>query len=241
MAKKNFYAVVKGKTPGIYRTWSECEAQVKGCANEYKGFATYDEAVFFMQENGAVSAVQDSAPVLDEPVLDQPVAISTASTIPIVGALHPLLSTLGGGTTAPATGSLEIEKVSGGNSIKKKVQQKSTLIECTAFLREVDGTKESTDPWECKPNTQMIARVSLVGHGNLSFYTSTGTLLIQGRDAEEIRRRFVAWRFDRLRLIEEVLKEEERMQLLMIPSAPPFDDYADRFSYACAHLPTHQR
>lgn len=31
MAKKpKFYAVRKGAVPGIYRTWAECEANVKG-------------------------------------------------------------------------------------------------------------------------------------------------------------------------------------------------------------------
>lgn len=30
MAKKKFYAVKVGKIPGIYSTWNECEAQVKG-------------------------------------------------------------------------------------------------------------------------------------------------------------------------------------------------------------------
>jgi hypothetical protein len=29
MAKKNYYAVAKGRVAGIYRTWPECEAQVR--------------------------------------------------------------------------------------------------------------------------------------------------------------------------------------------------------------------
>ena len=34
-----FYAVRKGRKPGIYSTWSECEAQVKGFPKaEYKSF-----------------------------------------------------------------------------------------------------------------------------------------------------------------------------------------------------------
>jgi len=45
MAKKNFYAVKKGLTPGIYRTWDECRAQVDGFPGaEYKGFSTLSEA-----------------------------------------------------------------------------------------------------------------------------------------------------------------------------------------------------
>lgn len=45
MARKNYYAVKKGKTPGIYLTWEECKAQIDGVSGaEYKGFATREEA-----------------------------------------------------------------------------------------------------------------------------------------------------------------------------------------------------
>ena len=49
MAKKKYYAVKVGKTPGIYSTWSECEEQIKGFPGAlYKGFATLDEAEKFI-------------------------------------------------------------------------------------------------------------------------------------------------------------------------------------------------
>lgn len=49
MAKKNFYAVAVGRTPGIYKTWGEAEPQVKGFQGaKYQGFATEDEAKAFM-------------------------------------------------------------------------------------------------------------------------------------------------------------------------------------------------
>lgn len=39
MAKQKYYVVWKGREPGIYTTWAECEAQVKGYAGaEYKSF-----------------------------------------------------------------------------------------------------------------------------------------------------------------------------------------------------------
>jgi ribonuclease HI len=48
MAKKKYYAVVKGRKPGIYDLWSGqkgAEAQVKGFAGaSYKGFATLADA-----------------------------------------------------------------------------------------------------------------------------------------------------------------------------------------------------
>ncbi len=46
MAKKNkFYVVWKGKVPGVYQTWEECEKQVKGAEEaKYKSFETIEEA-----------------------------------------------------------------------------------------------------------------------------------------------------------------------------------------------------
>lgn len=57
MAKKNYYAVVKGTKPGIYASWSGpegAEAQVKGFVGaRYKGFATLAEAeVWFESLSG---------------------------------------------------------------------------------------------------------------------------------------------------------------------------------------------
>ena len=41
MAKQKFYVVWKGRKPGIYTSWAECEAQVKGFAGaEYKSFGS---------------------------------------------------------------------------------------------------------------------------------------------------------------------------------------------------------
>ena len=45
MAKKKYYAVKKGKTPGIYETWDECSRNVTGVPGaQFKGFATIEEA-----------------------------------------------------------------------------------------------------------------------------------------------------------------------------------------------------
>lgn len=46
--KSGFYAVQKGKLPGVYSTWEECEAQVKGFPGaSYKKFRTLEEAQAF--------------------------------------------------------------------------------------------------------------------------------------------------------------------------------------------------
>lgn len=53
MAQK-FYAVKKGKKPGVYRTWDECKAQVDGFSGaSYKSFPTMEAAREFVgQESG---------------------------------------------------------------------------------------------------------------------------------------------------------------------------------------------
>ncbi|KRK80825.1 ribonuclease H family protein [Companilactobacillus nodensis] len=46
---QKYYAVRRGKTPGIYRTWAECKAQVDGFTNaRYKSFVTEAEAQKFL-------------------------------------------------------------------------------------------------------------------------------------------------------------------------------------------------
>lgn len=48
-----FYAVAKGKKPGIYKTWPECESQVKGFQGaSFKKFSTLTEAKAFCKERG---------------------------------------------------------------------------------------------------------------------------------------------------------------------------------------------
>lgn len=52
MAKKKYYVVKKGKTPGIYSSWDECRAQVEGYSGAlYKGFAAKEEAQAYLQGN----------------------------------------------------------------------------------------------------------------------------------------------------------------------------------------------
>jgi ribonuclease HI len=44
-----YYAVKKGKVPGIYNTWAECQAQTKGFKSaSYKSFTTLKEAEAFI-------------------------------------------------------------------------------------------------------------------------------------------------------------------------------------------------
>ncbi|MDO5155283.1 MAG: ribonuclease H family protein [Eubacteriales bacterium] len=58
MAKK-YYAVAKGKTPGIYFTWDDCKAQIDHFSGAvYKGFATIEEAEAFISMAGTHSVIE---------------------------------------------------------------------------------------------------------------------------------------------------------------------------------------
>ena len=60
MAKNNYYAVRIGKTPGIYKTWEDCKAQVIGYKGAiYKGFAEKQDAEDFLK--GGLSASNTDA------------------------------------------------------------------------------------------------------------------------------------------------------------------------------------
>lgn len=69
MAKK-FYAVRKGKTPGIYMTWDDCKAQVTGYSGaEYKSFPTIEEAANYVEgasTNSIEVKSENGVPVTDE-------------------------------------------------------------------------------------------------------------------------------------------------------------------------------
>lgn len=49
--KKKYYAVKVGKQVGIYETWAECEANVKGFSGAiYKGFTSFADAKAFLDD-----------------------------------------------------------------------------------------------------------------------------------------------------------------------------------------------
>ncbi|GAE26346.1 ribonuclease HI-related protein 3 [Halalkalibacter wakoensis JCM 9140] len=59
MAKKKYYVVWKGRKPGIYLTWAECEAQVKGFTGaRFKSFPTKEEAEAAYSGNGSTHSRQ---------------------------------------------------------------------------------------------------------------------------------------------------------------------------------------
>ncbi|TPR24603.1 hypothetical protein DY120_04805 [Apilactobacillus micheneri] len=61
MAKKKYYAVKKGRKPGIYQTWSDTQKQVSGFSGaQFKSFATKKEAQTFIKPNDAKKSNQSS-------------------------------------------------------------------------------------------------------------------------------------------------------------------------------------
>ncbi|KAJ3570622.1 hypothetical protein NP233_g4280 [Leucocoprinus birnbaumii] len=59
MQKPAFYAVRMGRKPGIYKTWDECQEQVKGFSkSDYKKFSKAVEAEAYMKGVQSVSSIQ---------------------------------------------------------------------------------------------------------------------------------------------------------------------------------------
>jgi hypothetical protein len=55
--RKSYYAVRVGRQPGIYRTWEDCEVQVKGYSKaQFKGFDSRDEAQQYLGGGYAAAA-----------------------------------------------------------------------------------------------------------------------------------------------------------------------------------------
>lgn len=51
-SKKRYYVVLKGRRCGIFQTWEDCEAQVKGFkGSKYKGFKDLEQAEQWIKEN----------------------------------------------------------------------------------------------------------------------------------------------------------------------------------------------
>ncbi|GMF42513.1 unnamed protein product [Phytophthora fragariaefolia] len=68
MAQGGFYAVAAGRSTGVFSTWSECEAQVKGfTGSRYKKFKTSDEARAFIDDYNRHGLVSWSEPPPSNP------------------------------------------------------------------------------------------------------------------------------------------------------------------------------
>lgn len=70
--KKSWYVVKKGRTPGLYRTWAECQKQVIGFPGAvFKGFYTEAEALAYQKDGTTThkkAAKAPNASAKDEPL-----------------------------------------------------------------------------------------------------------------------------------------------------------------------------
>ncbi|RYR33989.1 hypothetical protein Ahy_A10g048693 [Arachis hypogaea] len=59
-----FYAVQRGRVPGVYRSWQECEQQVNGYRNsEHRGFRDLVEAMAWLRSAATLPARQPTPPI----------------------------------------------------------------------------------------------------------------------------------------------------------------------------------
>ena len=55
----SYYAVKRGKIPGIYNDWKDCEAQIKGFSNaKFKKFEDYDLALDYVFQEATITDVK---------------------------------------------------------------------------------------------------------------------------------------------------------------------------------------
>ncbi|MDO7269858.1 ribonuclease H1 domain-containing protein [Shouchella clausii] len=71
MAKQKYYVVWKGRKQGIFRSWADCEAQVKGYPQaRFKSFPTLAEAEAAFQGQSMASSVRPKDKAQKSPVWD---------------------------------------------------------------------------------------------------------------------------------------------------------------------------
>ncbi len=115
MAKKQFYAVVKGRKPGVYERWSGsggAEEQVRGFAGAvYRGFATLPEAQYYLRTGGVVP--EQPALFAADPSAGAPVAKTQAEYRADLQAGKVVIFTDGASTGNPGPGGYGIVMMAG--------------------------------------------------------------------------------------------------------------------------------
>jgi ribonuclease HI len=66
MSKLFYYAVVRGRSPGVYNSWAECSKQVTGFSGAiYKKYASKEEATFAVS-SGTIESVYKSSDISED-------------------------------------------------------------------------------------------------------------------------------------------------------------------------------
>lgn len=53
MSRNKYYAIVNGRTQGVFDTWEKCRRKVEGYKGaEFKGFPTLTDAIEYLEDGG---------------------------------------------------------------------------------------------------------------------------------------------------------------------------------------------
>lgn len=129
MAKKKFYAIAKGRKPGIYDNWPMAEAQVKGFRGAvYKGFFTRQEAETFLKHPVCANREKNDASLEAGPLHEGAVVIYTD----------------GGSINNPGPGGYGIVQIYNGKrkelsgGFRLTTNNRMELMACIVALRELE-------------------------------------------------------------------------------------------------------
>ena len=153
MAKKNFYAVRVGKTPGIYQTWNQAEEQVKGFSGaEYKSFSTEEEAIRYMsrEETKENENLSDESTVINERIEQEIKNLQDGEVIAFVDGSHSLDAD---GKEKYSFGVLLITNESEDSLYKAFVDK--AYMESRNIAGEIEGVKQAI-LWAIDSNKQRI-------------------------------------------------------------------------------------
>jgi len=130
--KKKFYAVFRGRKPGIYRTWSGAhgaETQIRGCPGaRYKGFSTLAEAEAWLHQDGvAADPVAEDSTAHSDPAAAQIYTDGACSGNPGPGGYGVIIK----------TGKPRQEMVRSGG-YRHTTNNRMELIACIRGLEEIE-------------------------------------------------------------------------------------------------------
>lgn len=93
-AKKKYYIVKKGKNPGVYYNWPDCQKQVQGFPGAvYKGFVTREEAeAWYGKPVKEASHAPAVAPKKKSPTLGNRKSSTRPTSTPWMTASFPIMA-----------------------------------------------------------------------------------------------------------------------------------------------------
>lgn len=90
MAKKNFYVVWNGITPGVYKSWAECKAQVDGYDGAiYKSFAKEEDANRAFNESPWLYVGKNAKETVKKTNLNNPAIIKNSLAVDAASSGNP--------------------------------------------------------------------------------------------------------------------------------------------------------